>query len=579
VRTCTGHGYTGLATYECNDGFWSSGAPPVCLPMACPPLNPPTAGAIGTCGGTFNWADPTTCAFTCSSNYLLTGGPMVCGLDMNDSAPSWSAFQICIPGRCTNLAAPANGTMGTCTDTLSWQDNASCSFACNADYVLSGSPITCSMGDGGAPIWSTLQTCVPMACVDLAAPSGGSLGSCVTPATWEAPACNFACNLGYTLSGAPIMCLYEGSGTPEWSTLQTCVAETCTSALIPPADGSIGNCQQNSAWGSPACSFACNDGYEVQGAPIVCSLDGEGVASWSAPQTCLDAMCLYVDPPGYGDAGYLLNCTNGTMYDSGSVCAAACPSSCFAGPPFLMLCLSTVWTVIQNAGCETVCCGPLSSGGSGTNVYYSDCVTSSGIPSGGECTLSCGTFGYPGSISYACNVSTWTSTPTPPACEPVTCRGLHAPADGTLGSCVDLSPWTAPSCNFTCNDGFTLYGDPIACVLQGDDSGEWGPAQVCLSNTVCDAACFAASDPYPCTSVCDQCSMSTTGTGFTDSSTTVTSHACISETFCNTTIPASTADVCEDYCNIAFSGALSWDTMAAVCDPDAGTLSCGCSMG
>ena len=146
----------------------------------------PANGALGNC--TQELQSGETCTPECDSGYVLSG----------ESTCNDGTFvpAVCLP-LCT-VVAPANGTLGNCTQEL--PSGETCTPECDSGYVLSGES-TCNDG-----------TFVPAVCLPpcpVVAPANGQLGNC----TQELPrgeTCTPSCDAGFTLSGS-ITC--DGGGT------------------------------------------------------------------------------------------------------------------------------------------------------------------------------------------------------------------------------------------------------------------------------------------------------------------------------------------------------------------------------
>ena len=183
-ETCTPEcdsGYVLSGESTCNDGAF---VPAVCSPVCT--VVAPGNGTLGACPGTLRHNE--TCTPECDSGYVLSG----------ESTCNDGTFvpAVCLP-LCT-VVAPANGTLGNCTQEL--PSGETCTPECNSGYVLSGES-TCNDG-----------TFVPAVCLPpcpVVAPANGQLGNC----TQELPrgeTCTPSCDAGFTLSGS-ITC--DGGGT------------------------------------------------------------------------------------------------------------------------------------------------------------------------------------------------------------------------------------------------------------------------------------------------------------------------------------------------------------------------------
>ena len=758
--TCDAPGYEGAVVYNCEGGEWNGTSPPSCQPLVCTGLSAPSNGFLGTCTTSAPWTAP-SCAFTCADDYVLVGDAITCTFDVNTSSVSWTEVQQCVPATCLGLAAPAHGSLGSCTAESAWTSDP-CNFVCDEDYMLSGAAVQCAYNSSGPPAWSTPQTCVPMVCTGLSAPVNGSLGTCSPSATWGFANCSFACDEDYVVTGYAITCDFNSTGPPQWSALQTCAPMTCN-GLTAPANGSMGSCPESEAWSvSSPCTFVCDEDFMLNGAAITCDFDSTGPPQWSTPQTCVPMTCTGLAAPAHGSLGA---CTASAPWGS-PACSFMCdrdymtagpaitcsfnnsgppewsaPQTCVPmtcdglTPPLngsMGTCLeSTVWGA---PACNFTCDEDFLLVGEPIMCMFDDCgppeqspaqvcvpMSCSGLVAPGNGSL--GTcvspvvFGSP-ACNFSCNQDYVLSGPAitctfdssgPPewsalqTCVEMVCPALVAPVNGGLGTCVSGTVWGAASCDFVCNAGYALSGSSMACLYEADSPPAWSAGQVCselpctglsyaemdnftsnctegtvyppgsvceivcpscstgpsvlfacslgawsfsegpscsnsccppiasggadasayTSNcsggvvagsgactlacdsidqsgsvtytcqsgswnadvtgpvcnvTTCNASCNAVDD-QPCSASCGNCEITTIGSGFTASSVTVTSPSCFAATFCaNLTTPAIDS-LCNVYCVNAFSGALCWDGLDAVCDSTNSTITCGCSMG
>ncbi|XP_066269889.1 P-selectin-like isoform X2 [Branchiostoma lanceolatum] len=209
TTTCnSGYARNGAATTTCQaNGTWSNPVP-TCTPRPCPTLTPPTNGQLSPNGP---HAFPSMVTFTCNSGYVRNGAADTrCQADgtwSNSTPPT------CIPGQCSTLAAPANGTRTPPTGATSFQDTVT--FTCDAGYVLNGAAtLTCQAGGS----WSNpVPTCTPRPCQTLTAPDNGQLIP-AGPHTFPATA-TITCGSGYERNGPyETRCQADGS----WSPVPTC---------------------------------------------------------------------------------------------------------------------------------------------------------------------------------------------------------------------------------------------------------------------------------------------------------------------------------------------------------------------
>jgi len=100
---------------------------------SCDASTPPKNGAIGSCSDTL--ASGSTCQPTCDSGYTISG---------SSSCTTGSlTAATCEADPCDASAAPVNGAVGNCTDTLA--SGSKCQPTCDSGYTVSGSS-SCTAG-------------------------------------------------------------------------------------------------------------------------------------------------------------------------------------------------------------------------------------------------------------------------------------------------------------------------------------------------------------------------------------------------------------------------------------------------
>jgi len=100
---------------------------------SCDASTPPKNGAIGSCSDTL--ASGSTCQPTCDSGYTISG---------SSSCTTGSlTAATCEADPCDASAAPVNGAVGNCTDTLA--SGSKCQPTCDSGYTVSGSS-SCTSG-------------------------------------------------------------------------------------------------------------------------------------------------------------------------------------------------------------------------------------------------------------------------------------------------------------------------------------------------------------------------------------------------------------------------------------------------
>ena len=126
---------------------------------SCDASTPPKNGAIGSCSDTL--ASGSTCQPTCDSGYTISG---------SSSCTTGSlTAATCEADPCDASAAPVNGAAGDCTDTLA--SGSTCQPTCDSGYTISRSS-SCTAGV------LTAGTCEADPCDASAAPTNGAVGNC-----------------------------------------------------------------------------------------------------------------------------------------------------------------------------------------------------------------------------------------------------------------------------------------------------------------------------------------------------------------------------------------------------------------
>jgi len=493
----------------CNYGFTVSGpstcfagnlSAATCNADPCDASTPPVNGGLGNCTSSIpsgSICQP-TCNYGWSTGYYTVSGPTYC------YASNVTAAE-CLANSCNASAAPANGGVGNCTDSV--PSESMCQPTCNSGFTVSGIS-TCFAGNLSA------ATCLPDPCDASAAPSNGNLGNCPSSLS-SGSECLIQCDSGYTPSG-PSKC-YAG-------TLDAATCVPACDAGTPPANGGLGNCSA-AIQTETACLLTCNvyppHGFTVSG-PSHC------ISGVLYPATCLENPCNASVPPLNGGVG---NCTNSVP--SRSICQPTCnndlstgyytvtgPSYCYAQnltaaeclanpcdastPPFNgavgnctasvaseSLCAPTCdtgWVPSKYSTCfagildSAVCLdAPCDASTPPANGALGNCTNETqiglfakGLPSGHVCQPVCNP-GYTVTGVSTCSFGVFTMA----SCLPDPCDASAAPLNGAVGDCTASlkSGWT---CQPVCNSGYTVSG-ASRCT-----AGSLDPA-TCLPNP-CDAS-------------------------------------------------------------------------------------------
>ncbi|XP_036438467.1 sushi, von Willebrand factor type A, EGF and pentraxin domain-containing protein 1-like [Colossoma macropomum] len=467
---CSGESYGSSCSFSCNDGFHLQGAPemtctksaqwsqevPHCEVVQCSDLTEPLHSSMQCDHPLGSFSYQSSCEFTCEEGYTLT--PSSSSKLMCEASGHWNDSQpICEAVRCPTLEDPANGNIICSGDSYL----SSCSFSCNDGFQLQGAPeITCMK----SAQWSQeAPHCKVVQCSDLTEPLHSSM-QCDDPIGrfGHQSSCEFTCEEGYTLTGSTfsrLMC--EASG--HWNDSQpTCEAVQCTT-LEDPANGRI-NCSGDS-YGS-SCSFSCNDGFHLQGAPeMTCTKS----AQWSEEiPHCEVVQCSDLTEPLHSS----MQCDHPLgSFSYQSSCEFTCEEGYTltgSSSSKLMCEASGHWNDSQPT-CEVVQCSDLTEPPHGTM----------------QCDHPLGSFGYQSSCEFTCEEGyTLTGSSSSkliceasghwndsqPICEAVRCPTLEHPANGNIICSGDSY---GSSCSFSCNDGFHLQGAPeMTCTKSAQWSQE-----------------------------------------------------------------------------------------------------------
>ncbi|HVZ73733.1 MAG TPA: hypothetical protein VHJ20_15240 [Polyangia bacterium] len=413
-----GYLQAGSPTQTCGaDGHWA-GAAPTCAIADCGALTAPTNGMVAATATTYG----SVATYTCTTGYGPSGSPTrTCGADgkWDGVAPT------CVLATCPNLTSPAGGSV-TATPTY----NGTATYSCNTGYTISGAATRTCLANG---TWSgAAPTCTIKNCGALTAPTNGTV---TDPTTTYGASATYACNTGYSASGA-LTSTCQADGT--WSgTAPTCTIKNC-GTLTGPTNGSIA--VTTTTYGSTA-TYSCNDssGYALAGAATrTCGADG----NWSgtAP-TCV-----------IRDCGALTNPTNGSVSDPTTTVGATATYSCTTGYGPSGSATRTCQTNGAWSGTAPTCviaqCPALNSPTGGS-------VSAPNLTYGSTAMYTCNTgYSLVGIASRTCQASgTWSGSP--PTCAPVDCGVPSKPGNGTV---TYTTTTYGSSATYGCNTGYTLSG-------------------------------------------------------------------------------------------------------------------------
>ncbi|CAI8054234.1 CUB and sushi domain-containing protein 1, partial [Geodia barretti] len=275
VVSQSGNSVGDMATYTCNDGYelvrspvltcqndgtWDN-SPPVCKPL-CPDLSNPAPGVVSQSGK----SEGDTATYTCNDGYEVIGAPVLNCQDDGTWDDSPPVVNVVV---CTTLGNPSNGMVSLTGTSI----GNTATYTCYDGYELVGVQVLNCQSNG---MWdNSPPICRPL-CPNLGNLANGEVS---LSGNSEGDRATYACNEGYELVGTPVINCEDG-GT--WDDPPPTCTPLCPDASNP-ANGVVS--QSGNSEGDTA-TFACNDGYELVGAPVLTCQD-DGTWDNSPPASCL----------------------------------------------------------------------------------------------------------------------------------------------------------------------------------------------------------------------------------------------------------------------------------------------------
>ncbi|XP_036437168.1 E-selectin-like [Colossoma macropomum] len=257
---------------------------------------------------------------------------------------------------------------------------------------------------------------------------------------------------------------FEGFYGKECEHVVKCQAEEISA----PDHGSVHCVHPNGNFSYESrCEYSCDEGYQAVGSQTTRC---EASAAWSAkPPTCELVQCSDLTEP--------LHSSMQCEHPLGSFSyQSSCEFTCEEGYTLtgsssskLMCEASGHWNDSQPI-CEAVQCPTLEDPANGR-------INCNGDSYGSSCIFSCNKGFHPqGPIEITCTESAeWSQNM--PHCEVVQCSDLTEPLHGTMQCEHPLQSFGyESSCEFTCEDGYTLTG-PSSGQLMCEASGHWNDSQ------------------------------------------------------------------------------------------------------
>nr|XP_054765047.1 P-selectin-like [Lytechinus pictus] len=278
--------------------------------------------------------------------------------------------------------------------------------------------------------------------------------------------CEFSCENGYTLQGmSPLSCLASGNFSNE---IPTCQIVTCLLPETFSQELSSVDCDAGSSIDfNSLCTFECSEGHDLVGSStITCQSNGE--VSASIP-TCSVVSCSIPEFPSRLSS-MTSQCNDGQSINYTQTCSFSCDTGYNLVGSSSVTCLDNSSLSDSLPTCEIETCGvpqllsPLSTScPMGQHVRYNT-----------SCEFSCEN-GYTlqGMPSLTCLASGNFSDEVP-NCQIETCGvpQILPPLSTTcpMGQQVGYNT----SCEFSCENGYTLQGMPsLSCLASGNFSDDF----------------------------------------------------------------------------------------------------------
>ncbi|XP_038650594.1 P-selectin-like isoform X1 [Scyliorhinus canicula] len=362
--------------------------------------------------------------------------------------------------KCMELEAPDRGLMNCSHPYGNFSYNSLCNFNCVEGYeIREKKTLKCT---ASADWTDPLPQCKVKQCMWLEVPSKDVM-KCFGPFgrfNYNST-CTFGCREGYVVHGSDrVQCLASGQWTDR---TPTCKVQVCETLTLP--DHGNMSCTHPIAdfHYNSTCDFSCNEGFTLSGlSRIQCKVSGQ----WTAPKpTCEAVKCSELKIPH----GLLTNCSDPFgPFSYSSRCDFVCKAGFILQGSERLYCeASGKWTS-KTPICKAVQCNLLK-------------IPNQGIM---QCRSPFGDFNYNSSCAFSCNEGfvlqgsgnlqcqasgEWTAQV--PSCEAAKCARLENPEKGNVSCSHSFGRFSYnTTCNFSCEEGFTLNGsDSVQCGA----SGQW----------------------------------------------------------------------------------------------------------
>ena len=225
-------GYELLHDARCDHGRLRTAR---CRPASCAPIVAPDHGHRGDCPPTLESGG--VCRPSCDDGFDAT--------DVTRCDHGVVTLAQCLPQRCTRIAPPAHGTIGSCPHRLDHGE--SCTPECRAGFELTAATV-CRYG-----IVRTGE-CIPAGCDTTVAIDLASLGDC-PPRLAHGQSCTPGDDALGDEPAGEVTCAYGQLSLPAF------LPKPCE-AVEPPPDATRGDCAARLEHGQ-SCTPKCRNGYEL----------------------------------------------------------------------------------------------------------------------------------------------------------------------------------------------------------------------------------------------------------------------------------------------------------------------------
>ncbi|TNM88053.1 hypothetical protein fugu_006274 [Takifugu bimaculatus] len=342
--------------------------------------------------------------------------------------------------------------------------NSSCNFHCNLGFRLEGAPRLLCQASGH---WNNpVPLCRAQECPGLNQThiGAGSI-SCSPPVVPYCynSTCEVRCDEGYQANG-PNQLRCDDTG--RWSaSLPTCRIKKCPPILFPfPGNMTCVDTLEPFSFGS-CCNFTCQEGYALMGETTMSCL-ASGKWNGSAP-TCAVVQCSKLEAPHNAS----IQCDNPLGEHSyGSTCIVQCDEGFDLIGTNRIKCSSQGQWSSGLPICRVKKCNPIE-----LSRGFLSCSDPNGpFTFGSVCTATCEKgFLLNGTVSTECSsLGLWSADI--PQCLAKQCPPLSSPAHGSLVCSAPHGEFSfGARCESTCDEGFLLNGTAdTECTSQGTWSTE-----------------------------------------------------------------------------------------------------------